>query len=105
MVCVCVCVRVRVCVHVRACACVCAYVRTFKIDGSRMQLCVRSWYTYLFFRLTGMSPFLGDDDTETITNIAAGEFEYPDPDPEEGYEDITVLAKDFIDNLLKLKPK
>lgn len=52
-----------------------------------------------------MSPFLGDDDTETITNIASGEFEYPDPDPEEGYEDITLLAKDFIDNLLKLKPK
>ena len=60
---------------------------------------------YLSFRLTGMSPFLGDDDTETITNIASGEFEYPDPDPEEGYEDITLLAKDFIDNLLKLKPK
>ena len=65
----------------------------------------RSTCILLSFRLTGMSPFLGDDDTETITNIASGEFEYPDPDPEEGYEDITLLAKDFIDNLLKLKPK
>ena len=91
------------------CVCVHTYVHTLKINQSRqlrMQLCVRSRSTtYLFFRLTGMSPFLGDDDTETITNIASGEFEYPDPDPEEGYEDITLLAKDFIDNLLKLKPK
>jgi len=55
--------------------------------------------------LTGMSPFLGDDDMETVNNIASGEYEYPDPDPEEGYEDITQLAKDFIDSLLKLKPK
>lgn len=52
-----------------------------------------------------MSPFLGDDDMETVNNIASGEYDYPDPDPEEGYEDITQLAKDFIDSLLKLKPK
>lgn len=51
-----------------------------------------------------MSPFLGDDDMETVNNIALGEFEYPDPDPEEGYDDISDEAKDFIDNLLKQKP-
>ena len=50
--------------------------------------------------LTGMSPFLGDNDMETVNNIAEGEFEYPDPDPEEGYEDITDLAKQFIETLL-----
>lgn len=50
--------------------------------------------------LTGMSPFLGDNDMETVNNIAEGEFEYPDPDPEEGYEDITDLAKKFIETLL-----
>ncbi len=42
---------------------------------------------------------------ETITNISTGEFEYPDPDPEEGYDDISDLAKDFIDNLLKMVPE
>lgn len=47
-----------------------------------------------------MSPFLGDNDMETVNNIASGEFEYPDPDPEEGYEDISDLAKKFIESLL-----
>ena len=51
-----------------------------------------------------MSPFLGDDDMETINNIASGEYEYPDPDPEADYEDISSQAKDFIDSLLKFKP-
>ena len=47
-----------------------------------------------------MSPFLGDNDMETVNNIAEGAFEYPDPDPEEGYEDITDLAKAFIESML-----
>jgi len=51
-------------------------------------------------RLTGMSPFLGDNEIETITNISEGEFEYPEPDPDEGYEDISEDAKAFIDSLL-----
>ena len=58
-----------------------------------------------FFRLTGMSPFLGDDDMETVNNISSGEYEYPDPDPEDGYDDISDLAKDFIDSMLKLNPR
>ena len=40
---------------------------------------------------------------ETIQNISLGEFEYPDPsseEGEEGYEDISDLAKEFIDSLL-----
>lgn len=51
-----------------------------------------------------MSPFLGDDDMETINNISKGEFEYPDPDPEEGYEDISEKAKNFIDDLIQMRP-
>lgn len=47
-----------------------------------------------------MSPFLGDNDMETVNNIASGEFEYPDPDPEEGFEDISDLAKGFIESML-----
>ena len=53
--------------------------------------------------LTGMSPFLGDDDMETIQNISSGEYEYPDA--EEDYEDISDLAKDFIDSLLVIPPR
>lgn len=52
-----------------------------------------------------MSPFLGDDDMETIGNISIGEFEYPDPSPEDGYEDISYKAKSFINSLLKMEPK
>ena len=54
----------------------------------------------MVYRLTGMSAFLGDNDMETVNNISDGEFEYPDPDPEEGYEDISEDAKTFIDSLL-----
>lgn len=56
-------------------------------------------------RLTGMSPFLGDNDMETIGNIATGEYEYPEPDPKESYEDISAMAKEFIDSMLKFKPE
>ena len=52
-----------------------------------------------------MSPFLGDDDMETITNISKGEFDYPDPDPEEGYEDISDKAKNFIEDLIQMSPE
>lgn len=55
-------------------------------------------------RLTGLSPFLGDNDMETIQSISSGEFDYPDPDPDEGYEDISDLAKEFIDSLLVQTP-
>ena len=52
-----------------------------------------------------MSPFLGDNDMETIQNISAGEYDFPDPCPEDGYEDISALAKQFIDSLLLPQPK
>jgi serine/threonine protein kinase len=55
--------------------------------------------------LTGMSPFLGDTDMETIQNISEGEYEFPDPCPEDGYEDITDLAKQFINSVLAQQPK
>ena len=51
-----------------------------------------------------MSPYLGDNDMETIQNISSGEYDYPDPCPEDGYEDITDLAKKFIDSLLAQRP-
>ena len=42
---------------------------------------------------------------ETIQNISSGEYDYPDPCPEDGYEDISDLAKEFIDSLLVQKSR
>ena len=58
-----------------------------------------------YFRLTGCSPFLGDNDGETFQNVTTGEYDFPDPDPEEGYNDISDSAKDFISSLLVLNPR
>ena len=59
----------------------------------------------IILRLTGCSPFLGDDDGETLQNISTGEYEFPGPDPEEGYDDISDEAKDFITQLLITSPR
>ena len=56
-------------------------------------------------RLTGCSPFLGDDDAETLQNISSGEYDFPGADPEEGYDDISDDAKDFISQLLIKNPE
>ena len=56
-------------------------------------------------RLTGCSPFLGDDDGETLQNISCGEYEFPGDDPDEGYDDISDEAKDFISKLLNSDPR
>ncbi len=55
------------------------------------------------FRLTGCSPFLGDNDGETIQNVTLGEFDYPESD--EDYDDISDNAKSFITKLLTLNPQ
>ena len=52
-----------------------------------------------------MSPFLGDDDLETMNNISVGEYEFPDPDFDDGYEDISDNAKNFITGLLQSRPR
>ena len=56
-------------------------------------------------RLTGCSPFLGESDGETIQNVTLGEYEFPETDEEEGYEDISNAAKDFIIHLLVMDPR
>ena len=61
-------------------------------------------YLYGFFRLSGMSPFLGDNDLETVINISTGEFEYPDPYTDGG-DEMSSLAKSFINDLIIMKPK
>ena len=48
------------------------------------------------FRLSGLSPFLGDNDNETECNIAANEWDF---DAEE-FDDVSSNGKDFIEKLL-----
>ena len=47
-------------------------------------------------RLSGLSPFLGDDDNETLNNILACQWSFE----EEEFKDISDEAKDFITRLL-----
>uniref|UniRef100_A0A3Q4I051 Myosin light chain kinase family, member 4b n=1 Tax=Neolamprologus brichardi TaxID=32507 RepID=A0A3Q4I051_NEOBR len=50
--------------------------------------------TYML--LSGLSPFLGDDDNETLNNILACEWNFE----EEEFKDVSDEAKDFITRLL-----
>lgn len=47
-------------------------------------------------RLSGESPFQGDDDAETLALVTAAQWEFS----EESFEEITQEAKDFISSLL-----
>ncbi|KAJ8794317.1 hypothetical protein J1605_003274 [Eschrichtius robustus] len=50
--------------------------------------------TYML--LSGLSPFLGDDDTETLNNVLAGNWYFD----EETFEAVSDEAKDFVSNLI-----
>ena len=54
-------------------------------------------------RLTGCSPFLGDNDQETIQNVVSGEFDFPEEEDEGGI--VTEHAQDFITVLLTQNPR
>ena len=46
--------------------------------------------------MSGLSPFMGDNDCETYNNISTAEFDYDD----ESFNEISKEAKDFISKLL-----
>lgn len=50
--------------------------------------------TYIL--LSGLSPFLGDNDNETFSNITIGEFDFED----DSFDHISEDAKDFISKLI-----
>lgn len=54
----------------------------------------------LFRSLSGLSPFVGADDFETMTNVSLAKFSF-DYAP---FEEISSLAKDFVENLLMKEP-
>ena len=54
-------------------------------------------YRLLFnFSLSGLSPFMGDTDLETMANVTIAEYDYED----EAFSNISDQAKDFVDQLL-----
>jgi len=53
--------------------------------------------------MSGISPFLGDDDGETLMNVTAGEFDFEDEDG--AFDKISEESKEFISELLCLNPR
>ena len=54
-------------------------------------------YRLLFnFSVSGLSPFMGDTDLETMANVTIAEYDYED----EAFSNISDQAKDFVDQLL-----
>ena len=54
------------------------------------------WLFIYNCRVSGLSPFMGDTDLETMANVTIAEYDYLD----EAFEKVSDLAKDFIDKLL-----
>ncbi|XP_043080409.1 myosin light chain kinase 2, skeletal/cardiac muscle [Puntigrus tetrazona] len=50
--------------------------------------------TYML--LSGLSPFLGDDDSQTLNNVLMGNWYFD----EDGFEHVSAEARDFVSNLL-----
>ena len=48
-------------------------------------------------RLSGLSPFMGDSDAETMCNVTAGNFDFHSPE----FDSVSDDAKDMITNLLQ----
>lgn len=49
-----------------------------------------------FYRLSGLSPFAGDNDIETLKNVKACDWDFD----EEAFRDVSEEGKDFIRRLL-----
>ena len=74
------------------------YCRLFSQHGTR---CSSSCCYCRCCRLSGLSPFAGESDAETLANVTTGEFDF---DADE-FKDISRASKDFIEKLLVKQPK
>ncbi|XP_072331662.1 myosin light chain kinase, smooth muscle-like isoform X2 [Scyliorhinus torazame] len=50
-----------------------------------------------YILVSGLSPFMGDNDNETLANVTSATWDFDD----DAFDEISEDAKDFIDNLLK----
>jgi myosin-light-chain kinase len=62
---------------------------------------IRDHLHQISFSISGLSPFLGDDDNETLSYVTAAEYDFDD----EAFEEISQEAKDFIEKLLHKPPR
>lgn len=58
---------------------------------------LHSCSTSLLPRVSGLSPFMGENDNETLANVTSATWDFDD----EAFDEISDDAKDFISNLLK----
>ncbi len=74
-----------------------AEIATINVEGAQLGI-FYSWNIRIspLFSLSGLSPFLGETDEETLANVAAADWDYDDP----AWDDISDLAKDFICRLM-----
>lgn len=69
--------------------------------------CLSDAYSYflswslVLFSVSGLSPFMGDNDNETLTNVTSATWDFED----EAFDEISDEAKNFISNLLKKEMK
>lgn len=56
---------------------------------------------FILFRLSGESPFQGNNDAETLALVTAAQWEFD----EESFDEITEEAQDFISSLLEKDPR
>ena len=68
-------------------------IQKFEFDEFHFRLCFHRYF--LFFSLSGASPFLGETQQETYANIVACDYEFD----EEFFSQTSELAKDFIRTL------
>ena len=61
----------------------------------------KSNFDYKFCRLSGLSPFAGEDDLETLQNVGRCDWEFA----EEAFSNVSPEAKDFIRRLLIRGPQ
>ncbi|XP_046864995.1 myosin light chain kinase, smooth muscle-like isoform X2 [Xenia sp. Carnegie-2017] len=54
-----------------------------------------------YILVSGLSPFLGDDDNDTLTNVTAGTYDFED----EAFMNVGHEVKDFIEKLLQKSPR
>lgn len=70
---------------------------TFCKSHSAQESVVRFSNTLQFlFRLSGLSPFMGESDVDTFSNITCADFDFDD----DSFDAVSQDAKDFISSLL-----
>lgn len=57
-------------------------------------------FSSILCRLSGLSPFMGDDDNETIQNVSNAEWDFED----EAFDVVSDMSKKFIEELLIRDP-